>query len=117
MVNKGIALDAVFGALADPTRRDMIHRLSQGSATIGELGKPFDITKGAVTKHVKVLERAGLLKRDIQGRVHHCEIDTVPLDMAQRWVERVRDFWEERFADLSDYLDELQAQTTERKKR
>ena len=108
MVNKAAQLDAVFGALADSTRRDMVARLSKGSATIGELGQPFDITKGAVTKHVKVLERAGLLTRDVQGRVHRCELDTVPLDVAKRWVERVKAFWEERFDDLAEYLDELQ---------
>lgn len=108
MVNNRPALDHVFGALADSTRRDMIQRLSQGPATIGELGEPFGITKGAVTKHIKVLERAGLLRRDIQGRVHRCEIDTLPLEVVQRWVDQVRTFWEERFDDLSEYLDELQ---------
>lgn len=117
MVNRSEQLDAVFGALADPTRREMISRLSRGSATIGELGEPFDMTKGAVTKHVKVLERAGLLKRDVQGRVHHCEIDPVPLDVARKWVENVRAFWEDRFDDLADYLDELQKKPRRRKKR
>ena len=81
-------LDAVFGALADPTRRAMIGRLSRGEATVGELGRPFDITKGAVTKHVKVLERAGLLERSVRGRNHHCEIRTDPLANAQRPVTR-----------------------------
>ena len=100
-------LDAVFGALADPTRRGMLMRLARGPATIGELGEPFDITKGAVTKHIKVLERAGVLKRDIQGRVHRCEIDPSALDRAEKWVEMVRTFWEARFDDLADYLDDL----------
>lgn len=108
MVNNDATLDAVFGALADQTRRSMLVRLARGPATIGELGEPFDITKGAVTKHVKILERSGFLRRDVQGRVHHCEIDTHPLDHAEQWVEQVRAFWEARFDDLADYLDHLQ---------
>ena len=108
MVNSTADLDHVFGALADPTRREMIARLARGTATVGELGAPFEMTKGAVTKHVKVLERAGLLTRDVQGRVHRCEIDPRPLDDAQRWVEQVRAFWNDRFDDLAEYLDELQ---------
>ncbi len=107
VVNKRTDLDRVFGALADPTRRGMITRLARGSATVGELGSPYEMTKGAVTKHVKVLERAGLVRRDIQGRVHRCEIDPGPLDEAQRWVESVRAFWEERLDELAAYLDAL----------
>ena len=110
MVNIKSELDQVFGALADGTRREMIQRLSRGPATIGELGEPFGITKGAVSKHIKVLERAGLLRRDVQGRVHRCEIDPVPLEVVQRWVHDVRAFWEARFDDLSEYLDELKKQ-------
>ena len=109
MVNKEAALDNVFNALSDPTRRGMIARLARGPATVGELGRPFDMTKGAVTKHIKVLERAGLLKRDVQGRVHRCEIDTRPLDGAQQWVEYVREYWEARFDDLAAYLEEMQS--------
>lgn len=111
MVNNAIELDEVFRALGDATRRSMIARLARGPATIGELGEPFDITKPAVTKHVKVLERAGLLKREIDGRVHRCEIDPAPLTQAQRWVAEVRAFWEERFDDLACYLGEIQKET------
>lgn len=110
MVNRAQALDDVFHALADATRRSMVQRLSRGPATIGELGEPFAITKPAVTKHVKVLERAGLLRRAVEGRIHRCEIDPRPLDRANRWVERVRAFWESRFDDLADYLDTVQNQ-------
>lgn len=109
MVYNDAALDAIFGALADRTRRGMLSRLARGPATVGELGRPFDITKGAVTKHVKVLERSGLLRRDVQGRVHRCDLDPVPLDEAERYVEQVRRFWNARFDDLADYLSELQA--------
>lgn len=107
MVNKSEPLDAVFSALADPTRRGMIARLARGPASIGELGAPFAMTKGAVTKHVKVLERAGILKRNVHGRIHLCAIDTTPLDEAQRWVEQVCEFWDDRFDDLAAYLEEL----------
>ena len=86
----------------------MLARLAQGPATVGELGEPFEMTKGAVTKHVKVLERSGLLKRDVQGRIHRCEIDPVPLGEAEAWMEGVRAFWEDRFDALAGYLNELQ---------
>lgn len=112
MVNNEEALDSVFGALSDRTRRGMLAHLARGPATVGELGAPFEMTKGAVTKHIKVLERAGLLRRDIQGRVHLCAIDPLPLDRAEAWVEWVRSFWEERFDALAGYLDELQAKET-----
>lgn len=109
-------LDEVFRALGDATRRSMVARLARGPATIGELGEPFDMTKPAVTKHVKVLERAGLLTRRVDGRVHRCEIDVVPLTKAQRWVADVRAFWEDRFDDLADYLDTLQHESRKEEK-
>lgn len=108
MVNKQTRLDVVFGALADSTRRGMIGRLAQGPATIGELGAPYSITKAAVTKHIKVLERAGLLERRVEGRTHHCRIEPGALGQAEEWVRQVRAFWEERFDDLADHLAELQ---------
>jgi DNA-binding transcriptional ArsR family regulator len=114
MVNRSEALDSVFMALADPTRRGMLAQLAQGRARIGDLGTAYDMTKGAVTKHVKVLERAGLLKRDVQGREHWCEIDTVPLDKASKWVAEVREFWEERLDDLAAYLDGVQGKKKKR---
>jgi DNA-binding transcriptional ArsR family regulator len=90
MVNRLASLDALFQALSDPTRRAMVLHLSRGPATIGELGHPFDMTKPAVTKHVRVLERAGLLKRAVDGRIHHCAIDPRALDSAQAWMDKVR---------------------------
>ena len=109
MVNNHSELDAVFGALADATRRGMVARLAQGATTIGELGRPYPITKGAVTKHVKVLERAGLLRRSVQGRSHLCEMRTDPLADAQLWIDRIRSFWDDRLDDLAQYLDEIQS--------
>ena len=108
MVYNEEKLSAIFAALSDRTRRGMLSRLARGPATVGELGEPFDITKGAVTKHVRVLERSGLLRRDVLGRVHRCELETEPLDQAQRWVAEVRAYWEARFDDIASYLDELQ---------
>ena len=108
MVNTTEQLDRVFRALGDSTRRSMVARLARGPATIGELGRPFAMTKPAVTKHVKVLERAGLLTREIDGRVHRCEIDPVPLTKAQRWVAQVREHWGRRLDDLADYLETVQ---------
>ncbi len=117
MVNNVARLDAVFGALADPTRRAMVSRLARGTSTVGDLGAPFSISKAAVTKHVKVLERAGLLRRQVDGRVHHCEIDPAPLSTAQAWVDEVRQFWENRLDDLAAFLDSVhppQRRETER---
>jgi DNA-binding transcriptional ArsR family regulator len=89
----------------------MVARLAKGPATIGELGEPLAMTKPAVTKHVKVLERAGLLVREVDGRVHRCEIDLRPLTKAQVWVADVSAFWEDRFDDLADYLATVQKKT------
>ena len=108
MVNKTEQLDRVFRALGDATRRSMVARLARGPATIGELGRPFAMTKAAVTKHVKALERAGLLTREIEGRVHRCEIDPAPLTKAERWVAQVREHWGDRLDDLADYLETVQ---------
>ena len=116
MVNYKTQLDQVFGALADTTRRGMLAQLSRGPATIGQLGAPYAMSKAAVTKHVKVLEHAGLLRRDVQGRVHHCEMDPDSLAVAQRWVAQVTAFWESRFDDLAEYLDELQSAEPPRKR-
>lgn len=103
MVNYSNArLDAVFTALADPTRRGMIARLSSGPATIGELGEPYGISKPAVTKHVKMLERAGLIRRKRDGRVHHCTLQAKPMQQAGAWIDRQRQFWEASLDALAD---------------
>jgi len=84
----------------------MIARLAQGPASIGELGRPFGITKPAVTKHVRVLERAGLLERRRLGRVHECTLNAAPLQEAGSWMERHRRFWEGSFDRLARALDD-----------
>jgi len=98
-------MDAVFAALADPTRRGMVARLAQGPVSIGELGRPYRITKPAVTKHVKVLERAGLVRRSREGRVHRCQLRPEPLRHAEAWIERQRRFWEGTLDRLAVYLE------------
>ena len=110
-------LDAVFGALSDATRRGMLDRLARGPQTVGELGAPFDLSKGAISKHLKVLERAGFVRRTIEGREHHIEMQPAPLDAADAWVEQVRTFWDARLDDLGAYLKTLQSAKTKRNSR
>ena len=92
MVNSA-KLDAVFAALSDPTRRRMIERLSRRSMTVGEMAEGFAISQPGISKHVKVLEQAGLLKRDIVGREHRCKIQPHAIEAASSWLERQQQFW------------------------
>ena len=97
-------LDQVFFALSDPTRRAIVDRLASGPSTVGELAKPFSISAPAVTKHMKVLERSGLVSRRIEGRVHHCTLNPLALSAAQSWLEFYREFWEQRLDELEKLL-------------
>lgn len=101
-------LSVTFGALADPTRRAILARLAKGPATVTELAAPFDMTLPAVSKHLKVLERAGLIERGREAQWRPCQLKARPLAEAADWVERYRRFWEERFDRLDAYLKELQ---------
>lgn len=94
------ALDAVFQALTDPTRRAMLRSLAVGERNIGELAAPFAMSLAAASKHVKVLERAGLLSRTIEGRSHRCRIEAGPLAAADRWLAYYERFWSLRLDDL-----------------
>ena len=100
------ALDATFSALADPTRRAILARLSQGEAKVTELAEPFDMSLPAVSKHLTVLERAGLLVRERDGRVRRCRIEAAPLQEASDWIETYRVFWENQLDSLARYLGE-----------
>ena len=100
------SLDLLFGALADPTRRVILDRLTRGESTVGELAKPFDMTRPAISKHLKVLERAGLVRRCIDGRVTRCSLDAAPLREASDFVERYRDYWEGQLDRFASYLEE-----------
>ena len=97
-------LDKVFFALADGTRRGILARLAQGSTTIGELAAPFQISKPAISRHMKILEKAGLIERTISGRHHHCTLTTSGLKTAEDWLNFHRRFWESRFEALSALL-------------
>jgi DNA-binding transcriptional ArsR family regulator len=98
-------LDRVFSALADPTRRAILRALTRRPATINEIAKPFPVSLNAISKHVMVLERAGLLRREVKGREHHCWIKPRPLREANAWLEHYRQFWEQRLDALQVYVD------------
>ena len=101
-------LSATFAALADPTRRAILARLAQGELSVKELAEPFDISPPAVTKHLKVLERAGLIRRGRQAQWRPCRLEAKPLREVADYVEAYRRFWEQSFDRLGDYLQELQ---------
>ncbi len=101
-------LTLTFQALADPTRRAILARLSEGEATVNELAEPFDLSLPAVSKHLKVLRRAGLISQGRQAQWRPCRLETAPLKEAVDWVERYRRTWEERFGRLDAYLAQLQ---------
>jgi DNA-binding transcriptional ArsR family regulator len=106
-------LDVVFGALADPTRRAILARLASGDATVGELAAPFSISQPAVSQHLKVLERAGLISRERQGTARLSHLEAEPLREATAWLVRYREFWQESFERLDELLDELRRERRE----
>lgn len=106
MVNYSNALDATFGALSDPTRRAILARLAQGEAMVTELAEPFRMSLPAISKHLRVLESAGLLEREIDGRVHRCRLAAAPMKNAVAWIAPYRAFWEKQFDALETYLRE-----------
>ena len=103
-------LDATFAALADSTRRAILARLATGDATVTELAEPFEMSLPAISKHLKVLERAGLIARAREAQFRPCRLEVGPLKDAGAWMERYRQMWEQRFDRLDDYLRELQQQ-------
>ena len=104
-------LSSTFAALADPTRRAILSRLAGGELSVSELAKPFRMTPPAVTKHLKVLQRAGLITQSREAQWRPCKLKAAPLKEAADWVEQYRKFWEERFDRLDEYLAEIQSQT------
>jgi DNA-binding transcriptional ArsR family regulator len=97
-------LDAVFGALADPTRRAMLRELAAQPRTIGELAAPFEISLAGASKHIQVLERAGLIQREVQGRVHTCRLDARPLHAGAEWLRHYERFWNQKLDVLEAML-------------
>ncbi len=98
-------LDRTFAALADPTRRAILEHLSRGPTTVGELADPFRISRPAISKHLRVLERAGLVRRRQDGRMSRCALDATPMKNAADWVERYRRYWEQQLDALARYFE------------
>jgi DNA-binding transcriptional ArsR family regulator len=108
MVSVADRLDRTFGALADPTRRAILARLAKGEASVTELAEPFEMSLPAVSKHLKVLERAGLVSRGRERQWRPARLRATPLKEVAEWTDPYRRFWEERYDRLDGYLDELQ---------
>ena len=102
-------LSSTFAALADPTRRAILGRLAKGEATVNELAAPFKMSLPGISKHLKVLERSGLIERGREAQWRPCRLNAAPLKGAVNWLEHYRKFWEESFDRLDEYLKELQA--------
>lgn len=103
------ALSTTFAALADPTRRAILARLAEGEATVTELAEPFNMSLPAISKHIKVLERAGLITQSRKAQWRPCQLEAAPLKDVSDWVEQYRQNWEQRFGRLDEYLRKLQA--------
>ena len=99
-------MDRVFFAVADRTRRAILHKLRKGPARVTEIARPFGVSLNAVSKHLMVLERAGLIERDIRGREHYCHLVAAPLHEAAAWLSHYREFWETRLDALEVHLKE-----------
>jgi DNA-binding transcriptional ArsR family regulator len=107
-------LDATFSALADPTRRAILARLALGEASVNELAEPFDMSQPAISKHLKVLEKAGLVSRARDAQRRLCRIEAQPLGEANEWLEKYREYWEASFQRLDALLDAMKTQRTKR---
>ena len=105
MVNNQQALDSTFAALSDATRRGILARLATGEASVTELAQPYDMSLPAVSKHLRVLESAGLVARSKNGRVHRCRLEAAPMKSAAAWIEYYRQFWETQLDSLQRYLE------------
>ena len=115
-----MTLDATFSALADPTRRAILARLADGEASVMELAAPFAMSQPAISKHLRVLENAGLITKGRDGQRRPCRIEAEPLEAANEWLERYREFWEQNYQRLDDLLETLleeQKPQTKRKKK
>src|SRR5205085_12520639 len=103
-------LSETFAALASSTRRAILSRLARGAATVNELAEPFELTLPAISKHIKVLERAGLIRRGQRAQYRPCALDAAPLEEVSTWAERYRVVWEARFDRMDDYLTQVRPQ-------
>jgi DNA-binding transcriptional ArsR family regulator len=105
-------LDQTFAALANTTRRAILARLAEGEATVNELAEPFNMSLPAISNHIKVLERAGLIVQGQKAQYRPCTIDATPLQEISRWTEQYRHIWEQRFDQLDDYINQLNPKET-----
>ena len=105
-------LDQTFAALANTTRRAILARLAEGEATVNELAEPFNMSLPAISKHIKVLERAGLIVQGQKAQYRPCTIDATPLQEISNWTEQYRHIWEQRFDQLDDYINQLNPKET-----
>lgn len=112
-------LDATFAALADPTRRAILGRLAKGNASVSELAKPFKMSQPAISKHLKVLEKAGLVSRGLDAQRRPRKLEAAPLAAASDWLEKYREYWEQAYSRLDNLLDEMKKskKATKRRKR
>ena len=106
MVYYSVELDQTFSALSDPTRRAIVSKLAEGDASILELATPFDMSLPAVSKHIRVLEKAGLLTRKKQGRVQYCKLNAAPLQDAAKWLSFYQKFWDAKLDSLASFLED-----------
>ena len=114
MVTNQQQLDNTFGALSDQTRRAILKRLSEGPSTVGDLAEPFEMSRPAISKHLRVLERAGLVMTTKDGRVSRCRLDARPMKDASEWVKRYQTYWEDQLEALATYFDQQNNPTAER---
>lgn len=104
MVMRSAQLDRVFGALSDPTRRGILEQLSEGETNVSTLAAPYNISQPAVSKHLRVLENAGLIRRTKHGREQHVRVETTPITEARNWITRYEPFWRRHFDAVDQYL-------------
>lgn len=104
------SLNRTFSALADPTRRRILEHLSRGERCVTDLARPYRMSLPAVSKHLRVLERAGLVRRHRDGRVHRLKLEAAPMRQASQWIDEYRRFWEQSLDRLGEYLEQLQAE-------
>ncbi len=116
MSSRGIRLDTTFAALADPTRRAILARLALGEASVNDLARPFAMSQPAISRHLKVLETAGLISRGRDGQRRPCRLEARPLADAAGWIEEYRRFWEPSFKRLDALLEEMQSGKTKKSK-
>ena len=112
MESENDRLSQTFAALANGTRRAILARLAEGEATVNELAEPFDMSLPAISKHIKVLERAGLITQGQKAQYRPCTIDVTPLIEITNWTEQYRHIWEERFDQMDDYINQLNTKET-----